>query len=384
MESVDRMVAQRGAVGLAATACVRVRHATGDVVGSGFLVGPDLVATCAHVVADAVGADPYSDTPPDVPVTLDFPLIASGAVARLGSVHRWVPIGEDGSGDVAILRLEQPGPPGAVMPPLRRVDGLWDHPIRTFGFPAGREDGVWATGHTRAAQGTGWIQLQGTPGDQPIEGGYSGAPVWDDESEAVVGMAVAADRDPTITTAYLIPVQRVLGLDPELLPNPYRGMESFGEEHAEFFFGRDPELGRLRELLVHSPLVAVAGPSGSGKSSLVRAGLLARLRAEGARVVELRPRPDVPARSVLVGGVLGLVGPDWAPDRRAPEVGRIAGALSADGTRPAAVRELADAVAESAPQRLMLYVDQFEELADAAPRAAAELLAVLMELAAAV
>jgi len=81
--------------------------------------------------------------------------------------------------------------------------------------------------------------------------------------------------------------------------------------------------------------------------------------------VELRPRPDVPAMSVLVGGVLGLVGPDWAPDRRAPEVARIAGALSADGTRPAAVRELADAVAESAPQRLMLYVDQFEELADA-------------------
>ena len=65
---------------------------------------------------------------------------------------------------------------------------------------------------------------------------------------------------------------------------PYRGLNAFREEDAPLFFGRDrlvdePEQGLLHKVLT-CPLVAVVGASGSGKSSVVRAGLLPRLRRE--------------------------------------------------------------------------------------------------------
>lgn len=62
---------------------------------------------------------------------------------------------------------------------------------------------------------------------------------------------------------------------------PYRGLDVFEEEHAEFFFGRDDDTRRLIERLKDSRFLAVLGPSGCGKSSLVRAGVTPALK-EGA------------------------------------------------------------------------------------------------------
>lgn len=59
---------------------------------------------------------------------------------------------------------------------------------------------------------------------------------------------------------------------------PYRGLQIFDEQHAEFFFGRDADIQRLVEKLKGTRFVIVLGASGSGKSSLVRAGLLPALR----------------------------------------------------------------------------------------------------------
>ncbi|HEX9255223.1 MAG TPA: ATP-binding protein, partial [Candidatus Angelobacter sp.] len=53
----------------------------------------------------------------------------------------------------------------------------------------------------------------------------------------------------------------------------------FDEEHAEFFFGRERDVQRLVEKLKATRFLAVLGASGSGKSSLVRAGLVPALRA---------------------------------------------------------------------------------------------------------
>jgi len=61
---------------------------------------------------------------------------------------------------------------------------------------------------------------------------------------------------------------------------PYRGLQAFDEEHAAFFFGRDEDVARLLEKLEGGGFLAVLGPSGSGKSSLVRAGLLPALRRD--------------------------------------------------------------------------------------------------------
>jgi WD40 repeat protein/energy-coupling factor transporter ATP-binding protein EcfA2 len=59
---------------------------------------------------------------------------------------------------------------------------------------------------------------------------------------------------------------------------PYRGLEVFREEHAEFFYGREAFIQNLVTDITRKPLVAVIGASGSGKSSVVFAGLIPKLR----------------------------------------------------------------------------------------------------------
>ena len=58
---------------------------------------------------------------------------------------------------------------------------------------------------------------------------------------------------------------------------PFLGLATFDAAHAEYFFGRERLVAELVARLVGSPLLAVVGPSGSGKSSAVRAGLLPAL-----------------------------------------------------------------------------------------------------------
>ena len=66
---------------------------------------------------------------------------------------------------------------------------------------------------------------------------------------------------------------------------PYRGLQPFGTDDAEEFFGRDADIQAALARLSGSPFLAVAGASGCGKSSLVLAGLVPALRARGDTVV---------------------------------------------------------------------------------------------------
>ena len=78
---------------------------------------------------------------------------------------------------------------------------------------------------------------------------------------------------------------------------PFRGLEVFDEEHAEYFFGREALTQYLVEQLRIDRFLAVVGPSGSGKSSVVRAGLVPHLRSgelpgsAGWPMVIVRPGP---------------------------------------------------------------------------------------------
>ncbi len=64
--------------------------------------------------------------------------------------------------------------------------------------------------------------------------------------------------------------------------NPYRGLKSFEEEHSQLFFGRNKLIYKLAEFMIDHPLTVVLGASGSGKSSLVKAGLIPYLK-QGTR-----------------------------------------------------------------------------------------------------
>ena len=72
---------------------------------------------------------------------------------------------------------------------------------------------------------------------------------------------------------------------------PYVGLDYFLEEDAELFFGRDGERKRIIGNLRASRLTLLYAESGVGKSSLLRAGVSARLHELGARSVATAAPP---------------------------------------------------------------------------------------------
>jgi WD40 repeat protein/DNA-binding SARP family transcriptional activator/energy-coupling factor transporter ATP-binding protein EcfA2 len=71
--------------------------------------------------------------------------------------------------------------------------------------------------------------------------------------------------------------------------NPYKGLRAFVEADADDFFGREALIDRLVRRVRESRFVAVVGPSGSGKSSVVRAGLVPAVRSASLHVIVISP-----------------------------------------------------------------------------------------------
>jgi DNA-binding SARP family transcriptional activator len=70
---------------------------------------------------------------------------------------------------------------------------------------------------------------------------------------------------------------------------PYPGLRAFGPDDADVFFGREADAESVLERLSPGAVVTIAGASGTGKSSLLLAGVLPRLRARGRHVEVVRP-----------------------------------------------------------------------------------------------
>jgi len=138
--------------------------------------------------------------------------------------------------------------------------------------------------------------------------------------------------------------------------NPYRGLQSFEEEHSQLFFGRKREIEELRTLVSTQPLTVVLGASGTGKSSVVKAGLLPHLRCVVGEDWQILPviRPGKSSLATLAS--LKLPGEATATD----EASRLA-QLWSDGN---AFAQRIQKWAENQPSasRILLTVDQFEEL----------------------
>ena len=71
--------------------------------------------------------------------------------------------------------------------------------------------------------------------------------------------------------------------------NPYPGLAAFTEADAELFFGREAEVSRLWRTITTRRLLAVIGPSGVGKTSFLRAGLIPAA-PEGWGILDLHAR----------------------------------------------------------------------------------------------
>ncbi|WP_432020478.1 nSTAND1 domain-containing NTPase [Streptomyces sp. 1222.5] len=268
-----------GATGLLA-AVVQILVADGQVAGAGFLVVEDIVVTCAHVVLEA-GAGP-GDT-----VQLVFPH-ATGAPQVEGSVQAeaWRAPEDD---DVAVIRLSG-SVEGATALRLGSAAGCRGHAVRSFGFPAqapaGGHFGFAVAGDLLPATDSRGVHLQLTAAND-LTNGFSGAPVMDEVTGLVIGMVTEItaldEHERGQGIAYVTPTQTLREIWPDLTEHdicPYRGLEQFTAEHAQWFHGRDDGVRQVLSNLAHQQrVILLLGPSGSGKSSLVQAGVLPALAA---------------------------------------------------------------------------------------------------------
>jgi tetratricopeptide (TPR) repeat protein len=265
-----------------------------SVVGTGFLATDLLAVTCAHVL-QAAGADIE-----DSVVKFDFPMgapeeIVSGRVLFLDVVK-----------DIAILEITNKLPKGVVPSRIVKARNPWGHKFRAFGFPSKYDNGVWVTGEFRGLTADGLLQIEDIKETGfRVQQGFSGGPVWDEQLQAIVGMVVTEEQDPSIKAGFCIPASSIESSYPnlkfeeaELASKPVPRVSPL----LKMPTGRDDILNRLvakfqKELTNRdSAIIALWGMAGVGKTTLAIA-LANRPEIEsalpdGTLWVSLGPKPD--------------------------------------------------------------------------------------------
>jgi WD40 repeat protein len=191
------------------------------------------------------------------------------------------------------------------------------------------------------------------------------------------------------------PLKQPAAIAPVIGANPYRGLFAFREEDADVFFGREMYVTQLVNAVQKKPCVAVIGASGSGKTSLVYAGLIPCLRHQipsqippplvggagggGTREHETPRRQGwvIPSRegqgwvipsfrpgehpfSALSSALIPLLEPDLDEIDRIEKIKKLAQKLTSGDLN---LTDVLDAIAQKHPDmRLLIFVDQFEEL----------------------
>lgn len=324
------------------SAVVRIATSPGSRPGAGFVASSDgLIITCSHVVLPAELQQSGAAPPSQVEVTFSDGSRQKAIV--LQSFWR-----SHSREDIAVLRVD--GLPANARPlSLGQSAGTIGHAIRCYGFPAmGEVAGVWAVGEVQGPVqegGVSRLQLRAPE----VTTGFSGTPVWDEVTGRVLGVIHAVDRPDPLgragETAFAIPSEVIATVCKELKVSdecPYRSLESFKEEHARFYFGRDALVKRLVRSLHQDPrFLAVLAPSGSGKSSAVQAGLVPALR-----------RGEIPGSERW--GIL-TVRPGEDPLARLQQAGL-------DGASTDLVQATGEWLSGGVHSRLVLVIDPFEEL----------------------
>ncbi len=148
-------------------------------------------------------------------------------------------------------------------------------------------------------------------------------------------------------------------LDPADIPNPFKGLEAFQQTDAALFFGREDLTTKLLDKLAQGKrFLAVVGASGSGKSSLVRAGLIPKIRdgalpsSEKWRIVIFTPsyRPT----EAMATRLMPIIG----GERLVPEIVEILEKSTNS------LHQLVEGIlgGEDEDERVVLVIDQFEEV----------------------
>ncbi|MEO1349734.1 MAG: caspase family protein [Cyanobacteria bacterium J06635_15] len=130
---------------------------------------------------------------------------------------------------------------------------------------------------------------------------------------------------------------------------PYRGLKPFEKEHSAFFFGRRQVVENIWKKLDHGKFVAVVGASGSGKSSVVRAGLIPWLEQSGWQILDPIKPGDEPLTELRTAFK--------AIFQSSPKIQRQIGHLIRQGSN--GLQPLIEQLPDTS--KFLLVVDQFEE-----------------------
>ena len=239
------------------------------IVGTGFVADARIILSCAHVVVQA-GSGPGQT----VVVRFHHSKQVQEAQVDPGT---WQPSDAD---DIAVLRLLDGLPAGVVLLPLGSAKGCDGHPFRAFGYPPlGHFVGIWASGAIIGLVYDDDDRQMMQLSSPNIAKGSSGAPVFDQYRQQVVGMVTLAyypgpdakHRE----TAFAVPTETILQVCPELAVMPHSPPANLffvgGAVPPYLFVGRRSALALIQSRLDAPTLqsVSIVGERRIGKSSLL-------------------------------------------------------------------------------------------------------------------
>ena len=180
---------------------LRIITEEGVIVGTGFLISKAHVLTCAHVVCVALGIDATTKAPPNKTVRLSFPFFPGNPKHR-AKVEAWYTAKEQVTfgelEDIALLHLES-DPYGENFFPkstkplkLTSSENNVASNLKVCGFPRGFNYGDTIELKLLSTKAQGWVKIDSVSPNKTIVNGFSGAPVWSENSREVLGMVVAS------------------------------------------------------------------------------------------------------------------------------------------------------------------------------------------------
>ncbi|HEY9645060.1 MAG TPA: trypsin-like peptidase domain-containing protein [Chroococcidiopsis sp.] len=187
------------------------------VVGAGFWIEGGYLFTCAHVIRDALSLKPEESALGQT-VKINFPYASlSQKLTAEVLVYHYDKSEDTPDDDIAGLRVIESLPAGLC--PAKVVGGYqFRNPYQVLGFPKGHPKGISSYGQLLEELPNGLVQMEDTKAEGiAILPGFSGTPVWDETTEAVVGMVVAREKDqPASKIGFMVTGRRILAVRREL------------------------------------------------------------------------------------------------------------------------------------------------------------------------
>jgi Trypsin-like peptidase domain/AAA domain len=346
-----------GTLNLNSVVCI-LKNDQGTPVGAGFFCSNNLVLTCAHVVQGLVDEALQGTVYLRTHTTHNSQILE----ATVESAY-WRDSDKE---DVAVLRLITPIPDRKFLH-LGTSVNIERHKFQTYGFPKNHDLGLHGQGEILGIvrRASGYELLQLTSEESTV--GYSGAPVFDQQTRRVVGMIsekvlpdlkeIGKEKSPVVmahqNTSLATPSSVLLKICQELSAEdicPYRSLNAFTEEDTEFFYGRDNLVKELIRKLESSPqFLAITGASGSGKSSAVQAKVLPQLRRGNVR--------NFPQHTQILSMRFNAA--------KSPEQSLLEALNQLDDFLPPSTSHTGEVIQAYIHQnngRLVIFIDQFEEL----------------------